>query len=58
MANNNKMDTKFHNIMEALGEMLSELNDNEILQVEDFIVNYCTESEDPNNLFRMLITNP
>ena len=58
MANSNEMDTKFHNIMEALGEMLSELNDNEILQVEDFIVNYCTESEDPNNFFRMLITNP
>lgn len=58
MGNVDEMNTKFHNIMEALSEMLSELNDNEILQVEDFIVNYCTESEDPNNLFRMLITNP
>jgi hypothetical protein len=48
--------------MAALKQMLEELNPNELMMVEDFIVNFCEDSYvdengNPPNIFRMIITD-
>ena len=52
------------NIKQALSDMVDELNDSELLELEDFIVNECSNEafvdDDGNypNLFRIFVTSP
>ena len=52
------------NIKQALSDMVDELNDSEVLELEDFIVNECSNEafvdDDGNypNLFRIFVTSP
>ena len=52
------------NIKQALSDMVDELNDSELLELEDFIVNECSNEafvdDDGNypNMFRIFVTSP
>lgn len=56
------MSDKIDNIRSAVNEMLDELSDAELLELEDFIVNHCSNEsfvdDDGNypNLFRIFVT--
>jgi hypothetical protein len=57
-------DNNTENIRTAINDMLNELTDAELLELEDFIVNECSNEafvdDDGNypNIFRMFVTSP
>jgi hypothetical protein len=58
------MSSDTQNIKSAICDMVDELNDTELLELEDFIVNECSNEafvdDDGNypNLFRIFVTSP
>jgi hypothetical protein len=58
------MSSDTQNIKSAICDMVDELNETELLELEDFIVNECSNEafvdDDGNypNLFRIFVTSP